>query len=84
MGGILLTSLLASLSIEVVQHFIGRCFDIDDVILNVAGGIIGFLVYIALDAIGDHLPKFMKKNWFYNILTLLILLAGIIFLIKIL
>ena len=84
LGGIILMSLLSSLSIEVVQHFIGRCFDIDDVILNVAGGIIGFLIYIALDAIGDHLPNFMRKNWFYNILTILILLIGIVFLIKIL
>ena len=84
LGGIILTSLLSSLSIEVVQHFIGRCFDIDDVILNVAGGIIGFLLYVALDAIADHMPNFMRKNWFYNILTVLILLAGILFLIKIL
>ncbi len=84
LGGIILTSLLASLSIEVVQHFIGRCFDIDDVILNVTGGVIGFLIYIALDAISDHLPNFMRRNWFYNVLTILLLLAGVIFLIKIL
>ena len=64
LGGIILTSLLASLSIEVVQHFIGRCFDIDDVILNVTGGIIGFLIYIALDAISDHLPNFMRNSLF--------------------
>ena len=68
LGGIILTSLLSSLSIEVVQHFIGRSFDIDDVILNVAGGIIGFLIFIALDAIKDHLPGFMRKNWFYDII----------------
>jgi glycopeptide antibiotics resistance protein len=84
LGGIILTSLLSSLSIEVVQHFIGRSFDIDDVILNVAGGIIGFLIFIALDAIKDHLPGFMRKNWFYDILTILLLLAGILFLVKIL
>ena len=83
-GGIFLTSLLSSLSIEVVQHFIGRSFDIDDVILNVVGGVVGFLIYIALDAIEDHLPNFMRKHWFYNLLTILLLAVGIIFLIKIL
>ena len=83
-GGIFLMSFLSSLSIEVVQHFIGRSFDIDDVILNVVGGVLGFLIYIALDAIADHLPKFMKKDWFYDLLTVLVLALGIIFLIKIL
>ena len=81
-GGIFLTSLLSSLSIEVVQHFIGRSFDIDDVILNVVGGIVGFLIYIALDAIKDHLPNFMRRNWFYDLLTLLLLAFAVIFLIK--
>lgn len=83
-GGIFLITFLSSLSIEVVQHFIGRSFDIDDVILNVVGGVLGFLIYIALDAIGDHLPKFMKKDWFYNLITIILLALGIIFLVKIL
>lgn len=37
--------LLTSLSIEFIQFFIGRSFDIDDIILNFTGGIIGYIVY---------------------------------------
>ena len=73
LGTITLVSLLSSLTIEIVQHFIGRSFDVDDIILNVVGGIIGFLLYISLNAIRNHLPKFLRKDWFLNILSLLII-----------
>ena len=77
-------SLLSSLSIEVVQHFIGRSFDIDDVILNVSGAIIGFIIYKFLKLIREKLPKFLNKDWFYNLLALLFVAIIILFLIKIL
>lgn len=73
LGGITIVSLLSSLSIELVQKFIGRSFDIDDIILNVVGGIIGFLLYTALTAIRNHLPKFLSSNWFLNILSIVVL-----------
>ena len=82
-GSLILMSLLSSLSIEVVQHFIGRSFDIDDVILNVTGAIIGFIIYKIFLAVKEKLPKFLNKDWFYDILTLLLVLAGILSLIKI-
>ena len=44
-------TLIASLTIETVQYYIGRVFDIDDIILNLVGGIVGFLIYVGLDAI---------------------------------
>lgn len=34
-----------SLTIEVIQYFIGRACDIDDLILNTLGGILGYLLY---------------------------------------
>ena len=37
--------LLTSLSIESIQYFIGRAFDIDDIILNFIGGILGCVLY---------------------------------------
>ena len=37
--------LITSLSIEVIQYFIGRAFDIDDIILNFVGGVIGYIAY---------------------------------------
>lgn len=73
LGGITIVSLLSSLTIELVQKFIGRSFDIDDIILNIVGGIIGFLLYTALTAIRNHLPKFLSSNWFLNILSIVVL-----------
>lgn len=74
-GGITIITLLCSSIIETVQYFIGRCFDIDDIILNVVGGIIGFLVFIAFDAIKRRLPKFMQKDVFYNIVSVLFIIV---------
>ena len=37
--------LVTTLSIEVIQYFIGRTFDIDDIILNVLGGLIGYFIF---------------------------------------
>ena len=84
LGTITLVSLLASSVIETVQHFIGRTFDIDDIILNVVGGIIGFLLYKGLSSIKKHLPDFLQKDWIYNILSVLFVGLIIFYLIKIL
>ena len=83
LGTITLVSMLSSLVIEVTQHFIGRSFDVDDIILNVVGGIIGFLLYISLNAIRTHLPKFLRKDWFLNLLSIIVLVLVILYLIKI-
>lgn len=40
--------LLTSLNIEIIQLIIGRVFDVDDVILNLIGGLIGYYVYYFL------------------------------------
>ena len=84
LGVITIVSLLSSSVIEVVQHFIGRSFDIDDIILNVVGGIIGFLLYKGLSSIKKHLPDFLQKDWIYNILSVLFVGLIIFYLIKIL
>jgi len=70
--------LFASLSIEFTQLAIGRIFDIDDVLLNVVGGILGYLLYIAVSAVNRHLPDMFRSDWFYNLICLgLIMLFGI-------
>ena len=69
---ILAVSIISSLTIEVVQLQIGRSFDIDDILLNVAGAIIGFLLYIALCAIKKHLPRFLQKDMVYNIICVVV------------
>ena len=83
LGVITIVSLLSSSVIEVVQHFIGRSFDIDDIILNVVGGIIGFLLYIGLNSIKKHLPDFLQRDWIYNILSVLLVGLIVFYLIKI-
>lgn len=83
LGTITLVSLLSSLTIEVTQHYIGRTFDIDDIILNVVGGIVGFLIYTALNAIRNHMPKFLQRDWFYNLLSILLLIALVLYAYKI-
>ena len=83
LGPITLVSFLSSLVIEIVQHFIGRSFDVDDIILNVVGGVIGFLIYISLSAIYEHLPKFLKKDWLLNIVSILLIALVALYLFKI-
>ena len=39
---------IASVSIELVQLAIGRVFDVDDIILNLLGGTIGYFIYYIL------------------------------------
>lgn len=77
--GIFFMTLLTSSTIECVQYFIGRSFDIDDIILNVVGGIIGFLIYIGLSSIQQHLPKLFRRDWFLNLLMIIIIVIIILY-----
>lgn len=71
---------VASTTIEIVQRFIGRSFDVDDIILNVVGGIIGFLLFIGIDAIRKKLPKVFQNDLFYNILAIILLILIVLYL----
>lgn len=82
LGTITLVSLLSSLTIEGVQHYIGRSFDIDDIMLNLVGGILGCLIYKFLDYIKEKLPNCLRKTWIYNVLWILILLFSSLFLLN--
>lgn len=83
LGTITIVTISSSFVIELVQHFIGRSFDVDDIILNVVGGIIGFLLYISLNAIRTHMPKILRRDWFLNLLSIIVLIISILYLIKI-
>jgi len=75
---VVITTLLTSGVVEFVQLRIGRSFDVDDIILNVIGGIIGYLLYIGLSAIIRRLPDFLKSDMIKNLVCIiLILLFGI-------
>ncbi|MCI5879580.1 MAG: VanZ family protein [Bacillales bacterium] len=80
---VLLLSMLVSTSIEVIQGYIGRVFDIDDIILNVIGSIIGFLIYKLFNKIKDRLPKILRNTIFYSIIILILIVLFILYLMKI-
>ena len=72
-----LITLLTSVTIEVTQLLIGRVFDVDDLLLNLIGGIVGFLLYELVHKLRIKLPNFLKKDYIYNIIMiLLIILVG--------
>ena len=73
----LIIAFITSLSIEVIQFLIGRVFDVDDIILNVIGCILGFYLYKLFEKFSDKLPKFFHKDIFWDIVTV-IALGGMI------
>lgn len=70
---ILSLSLLVSITIETTQLLIGRVFDIDDIILNVVGGVLGFYIFKLISKLNEHLPKHFKKPIIYNIIMIAVL-----------
>lgn len=78
-GPIFLLSALLSTVIESTQLLIGRVFDIDDIILNVVGGLLGYLIYSNLHWIEEHLPKALKKEWIYNIIMIIIIVVIVVY-----
>lgn len=71
---------ITSFTIELTQLVIGRVFDIDDIILNLLGGIIGYLIYTLMDSIRSKLPNFLKNELFYNIIFLVLIVLCILYL----
>lgn len=76
----LFLTFIVSMTIELVQLNIGRTFDIDDVILNTVGGMLGYLLYRLLEGIKVKLPKFCRTEGFINFFVILILILFIIYL----
>ena len=68
---VLLFVLLTSLGIETTQMYIGRSFDVDDIILNFAGGLIGFFSFLIIKKI------FKEDSVISKIIKILIMLAFI-------
>lgn len=74
-------TLIASASIEIVQSLIGRVFDIDDIILNLVGGLLGYFIYHILRQIGEKFPKIFHNEWVLNILSVASLVSLVVLLI---
>ena len=75
---IFIITLMSSIAIEGTQLLIGRTFDVDDILLNIFGGFLGYLIYLILQLIYDKLPGVLKKTWFKNILLILIIIGIIV------
>lgn len=75
---ILLVSIISSSTVEFVQLCIGRSFDIDDILLNAVGALIGFLLYVAFNAIKKYLPSIFDNDLFYNIISILIFIVMLV------
>ena len=72
-------SSIASFSIELTQLMIGRVFDIDDIILNVIGAMLGYGLYRFMIYFVNKCPKFLKKNIFFNIIIIGIVIISVIY-----
>ena len=71
-------TLITSVTIEFTQLIIGRVFDVDDIMLNLLGGMVGFGIYYLIYKIESKLPAILKKPIIYNIIMLIFMaLAGI-------
>lgn len=69
---IFILSLITSLTIEITQLIIGRVFDVDDILLNLLGGFIGYYIYRFLMKAKDKLPRFLTNEIFYNFIVVLL------------
>lgn len=71
---IAILSFIVSCSIEFAQSVIGRTADIDDVILNTIGGILGYFIFKLGNKLLLKLPKFMMGQLFLDTLSLISIL----------
>ncbi len=76
---LLLITMFTSIVIEVTQKMIGRIFDIDDILLNILGGLLGYLSYYVLNKIRSRLPEVMKKEGFLNCVAIVIVVVFIVY-----
>ena len=75
----LLISLIVSFCAEGMQYYLGRVFDIDDIILNVIGGFCGYLLFVILNTVRGKLPGFMKSDGFLNFLIIIIVILIVLY-----
>lgn len=65
---------VASLTIETVQMSIGRVFDVDDILLNTLGGMIGTYIYLVFQKFSSKIPTFFRNEIFLDVISVIVLL----------
>lgn len=76
---VLLLTTLVSITIEITQLLIGRVFDVDDIILNIVGGVSGYIIYYLFVKIKSKIGL-LQKQYIYNIIMVLILVLIFLYL----
>jgi glycopeptide antibiotics resistance protein len=72
-------SVIVSIVIELIQLNIGRAFDIDDILLNIVGSMLGYFLYRIIDRIFGKLSDTLKGTLIIIVfLTAIVLLTIII------
>ena len=75
----IILGLILSLTIEITQYLVGRVFDVDDIILNLIGSILGFSMYMLTSLFWSKFPKFIKKDWFYNLIVIIFIVLIVLY-----
>lgn len=75
----LLISFITSVSIELIQLSIGRTFDVDDILLNMAGGYIGYLLYKLTSTLFKRNSTTFKNNIILNVIVIFLILVLLYF-----
>ena len=74
----LLITVITSKSIETIQSAIGRSFDIDDIILNVIGGVCGYVIFLITKKLLRKYPDALKNNLLLNLLGVITIMVLVV------
>ena len=74
----LLITIITSTSIETIQSAIGRSFDIDDIILNVIGGVCGYVIFLITKKLLRKYPDALKNNLLLNLLGIITIMVLVV------
>lgn len=74
----LLITVITSTSIETIQSAIGRSFDIDDIILNVIGGVCGYIIFLITKKLLRKYPDALKNNLLLNLLVVITIMVLVV------
>lgn len=77
---IFLITIIVSFVIEFIQLKIGRAFDVDDVILNIIGGYLGYLMYRIVDRMFGKLSDNIKASIIVTLVVIAIIVLTIVLL----
>lgn len=80
---VIIVSTIISLIGELLQRYVGRTFDIDDIILNVVGATLGYFIYRILYGIYRKLPNVFQKDGLYNALCIIIIIVLILYILEV-